>query len=80
MTHLKQSPILRACGRVGRMCGGLGAAAGARALTAPRWFTENRTPAGQGEQKVNAALGHKHSNPEQGQGGRYLGARCCSCQ
>lgn len=86
MTLLKQSPTLRAGGRAGRMRGGLGAVAGARALTAAQWFAgnrtpaENRTPAGHSDQKVNAALGHKHGNPEQGQGGRYLGARCCSCQ
>lgn len=36
VTLLKQSPTLRAGGRVGRTCGGLGAAAGARALTAGR--------------------------------------------
>lgn len=86
VTLLKQSPTLRACGRAGRMRGGLGAPAGARALTAAWWFTENRapaenrTPAGHGDQNVNAALGQEHGNPEQGQGGRYLGARCCSCQ
>lgn len=78
MTLLKQSPTLRAAGRVGRVCAALGAAAlgaaalGARALTAaPQLGRVTR---------VNAALGHKHSSPEQGQGGRYLGARCCSCQ
>lgn len=68
MTLLKQSPTLRAAGRVGRVC----AALGARALTAaPQLGRVTR---------VNAALGHKHSSPEQGQGGHYLGARCCSCQ
>lgn len=73
MTLLEQSPTLRAAGRVGRMCAGLGAAAlGARALTAaPQLGRVTR---------VNAALGHKHSNREQGQGERYLGARCCSRQ
>lgn len=76
MTLVKQSRTLRAAGRVGSVCGGLGAGA----LTAAQWFTANRTLAGHSGQKVNAALGHKHGNPEQGQGGHYLGARCCSRQ